>query len=114
MKQAKVQLAKIVETETQLATQYAMSKLKDGNIVLQKHAAVLSEQSSQFQMLMSEKIGKQIKSEYKKLHSNLESVIAIVQSQIAEGNASAEKDLYDILRASKIDLKLRTTNTRRH
>lgn len=33
MKQAKVQLAKIVETKTQLATQYAMSKLKHGNIV---------------------------------------------------------------------------------
>lgn len=64
-------------------------------------------------MLMSEKIGKQIKLEYKKLHSNPESVIAIVQSQIAEGKASAEKDLDALLRAAKVDPKLRTTNTKR-
>lgn len=103
IKQAKSQLAKLAEAETQMAAQYAMSKLREGNNELQKHVVVLSEQAAKLKSLMSDEIGKRLKGEYIKLHSNIESVISVVQSQIKQSQSSAERELFELLRAAKID-----------
>lgn len=95
---AESQLAKIAEAKAKLAAQYALTKLKESNGFLQEHVKVLSEQSAKIKKLMSDEIGKTLQAEYKKLYSNIESVISNLQMEIDKGTAKAQTEFVDALK----------------